>query len=150
MHAFSLSAKDLSAEAPRSPRVRIGEYAILARTLDKGRASLAGTLGEYLYGCPLDKKLFAFKGLTGHELNELTALLAGGADDGQIAAWLNTHGTPRTAEEVRAWSAAFEAERPGRDGSAWFVSECLRLGLDPQQATTCDRMEEDDRQSFAK
>ena len=34
------TAKDLSKEPPRSPRIRVGGFAILARMADKGRASL--------------------------------------------------------------------------------------------------------------
>ncbi len=38
---------DLTQRPPRSPRVRLGGYVILPRMLDKGRAALAGKLGEY-------------------------------------------------------------------------------------------------------
>ena len=48
------TAKDLSKVAPTSPRVRTGGYAILARMADKGRADIAGTVGEYHFNCPLD------------------------------------------------------------------------------------------------
>jgi len=51
----------LTKQAPHSPRQRIAGFAIAARTVDKCRASLAGTLGEYHYDCPLDNKLFSFK-----------------------------------------------------------------------------------------
>jgi Domain of unknown function (DUF5069) len=57
------TAKDLTKEAPRSPRIRIGEYALMARMIDKGRASLNGTAGEYHFACPLDQRLFSYKGL---------------------------------------------------------------------------------------
>ena len=49
-----VKGKDLTKEAPRSPRVRIGGYAILARTYDKCRALLWGNIGEYHFDCPLD------------------------------------------------------------------------------------------------
>jgi hypothetical protein len=42
-------APNLAQRPPRSPRVRLGGYVILARVLDKGRAELAGTAGEYNY-----------------------------------------------------------------------------------------------------
>ncbi len=38
---------DLTQRPPRSPRVRLGGYAILPRLLDKCRALLAGKVGEY-------------------------------------------------------------------------------------------------------
>lgn len=46
--------RDLTKQAPHSPRDRIGGFAIASRTVDKCRASQAGTLGEYHYDCPLD------------------------------------------------------------------------------------------------
>src|SRR6185295_18004853 len=95
------TSKDLSKEPPRSPRVRIANYALLARMADKGRATLAGTNGEYHFDCPLDNMLFGFKGVTGHEV---LPLLQSGEDDEAIAKWLNMHGTPKTMSEVTQWS----------------------------------------------
>jgi hypothetical protein len=40
------NAKDLTREPPRSPRVRLGGYVIMARMIDKGRATINGTNGE--------------------------------------------------------------------------------------------------------
>src|SRR5262245_7599780 len=54
---------DLTKQAPRSPRVRLGGYVLLPRMLDKGRATIAGKNGEYHYSCPLDKRFLEFKGI---------------------------------------------------------------------------------------
>jgi hypothetical protein len=51
---------DLTQRPPRSPRVRIGGFVILARAIDKGRAQVAGKLGEYHFACPLDKRFLDF------------------------------------------------------------------------------------------
>ncbi|PYL34793.1 MAG: hypothetical protein DMF35_04000 [Verrucomicrobia bacterium] len=59
--------KDLTKEAPRSPRIRVGGYAILGRTIDKCRALVAGNIGEYHFDCPLDNMLFGFKGVKGDD-----------------------------------------------------------------------------------
>jgi hypothetical protein len=45
--------RDLTKQAPHSPRDRYGDFAILGRTVDKCRASIAETLGEYHYDCSL-------------------------------------------------------------------------------------------------
>ena len=42
-----VTGKDLTKEPPRSPKTLVGGYVILGRTLDKCRALLAGTIGEY-------------------------------------------------------------------------------------------------------
>jgi hypothetical protein len=63
-------AKDLTKEPPRSPRLRFGGYSILARMIDKGRAELHGTAGEYHYNCGLDQMLFGFKGVDQEEVKK--------------------------------------------------------------------------------
>lgn len=143
------TARDLTKEAPRSPRVRIGGYAILARMADKGRATLNGTAGGYHFDCPVDNMLFGFKGVTGAQVRPL---LASGASDEQIAAWLDKHGTPKTAAEIKAWSDSVEASRPydNPEHKDWFSGECSRLGLKPQTTTLFDYLEADDRDSFKK
>jgi hypothetical protein len=106
------TAKDLTKEAPRSPRVRIGGYALLARMADKGRATINGTVGEYHFDCPLDNMLFGFKGVKGAEVKPL---LEAGKSDEEIAKWLDTHGTPKTPVEVKAWSDSVETINPYKD-----------------------------------
>jgi fibro-slime domain-containing protein len=53
---------NLTQRPPRSARVRLGGYVILARLLDKCRAELQGASGEYHYNCPLDQRFFKFTG----------------------------------------------------------------------------------------
>ena len=141
------TAHDLAKEQARSPRIRIGGYALLARMADKGRATLNGSAGEYHFDCPVDNLLFSFKGVNGVEVKPL---LASGANDTQIAAWLDAHGTPRTEAEIRAWSDSVEAIRPSDNPEQkdWFAGECIRLGLKPEATTLFGYLEADDRASF--
>jgi hypothetical protein len=143
------NAKNLSREAPRSPRVRIGDYVLMARMVDKGRATINGTNGEYHFNCPLDNLLFAFKGVTGEQVR---AILASGMDDAEVLAWFNTHGTPKNGMEIKDWSDRTEAQRPfdSPEKRDWFAGECKKVGLDPARSTLFDYLEADDRQSFAK
>jgi hypothetical protein len=64
--------KDLTKEAPRSPHIRVGGYAILGRTIDKCRALVGGNIGEYHFDCPLDNMLFGFKGVKGDDFKAQT------------------------------------------------------------------------------
>ena len=68
-NALSLD-RDLTKQAPHSPRERLGDFVIARRTIDKCRASLNGTLGEYHYDCPLDNMLFSFKGINGEQFKQ--------------------------------------------------------------------------------
>ena len=143
------NAKDLTKESPRSPRLRIGGYAILARTTDKCRALLAGNIGDYHYDCPLDNFLFGFKGVTG---DDFKAKVQGGASDGDLAAWLDSHGAAKTAAEIKEWSDGMEAVNPYNDPERrdWFAEQTRPLGLDPAKTTLFDWLEADDQASYAK
>ena len=83
MKSKTTQAPDLTQRPPRSPRVRLGGYAILPRCLDKGRALLAGKNGEYNYDCPLDQRVLEFAGIKGDALKKQLAL---GKSDSEILA----------------------------------------------------------------
>ena len=76
-------APDLTKRAPRSPRQRLGGYALLPRMLDKGRAEIAGQSGEYHYNCPLDQRFVQFVEIDPVALREQ---LAAGEGDGEVLA----------------------------------------------------------------
>jgi hypothetical protein len=141
------TAKNLTKVPPRSPRDRLGNYALLARMIDKGRAAIAGTVGEYHYACPLDQMLLEFKGV---QADEVKKLLASGATDEQAVTWFNSHGTPKTEEEIKAWSTGIEGYRPydNPEKKDWFVGECAKLGLKPESSTLVDYLEADDAATF--
>jgi Domain of unknown function (DUF5069) len=141
------TSKNLTKEAPRSPRNRLGGYALIARAIDKGRADIAGTVGEYHFACPLDQMLFEFKGV---KADEVKKLLASGATDDQVVTWFSSHGTPKTNEEINAWSTGIEGYRPydNPEKKDWFVGECSKLGLKPEASTLVDYLEADDLASF--
>ena len=138
-------AKDLAQECPRSPRLRLHEYVIMGRTIDKCRAFLQGTLGEFHFDCPLDNMLFGFKNVTG---GDFKARVETGATDEDIAIWFDRSGISRSAAEVRKWSGDVEAYKPYDDPEKqdWFIGVCEPLGLDPKTVTLFDYLEADDAQ----
>jgi hypothetical protein len=142
-------SKDLTKEPPRSPRVRLGGYVILARTTDKCRAFLAGNIGEYHYDCPLDNMLFGFKGVTG---DDFKAQVQTGASDTDLTAWIESHGTPKTPAEIKEWADGIEALNPYNDPERreWFAEQTKKLGLDPATTTLFAWLEADDKASYAK
>jgi hypothetical protein len=62
---------DLTRQYPRAGETILGGYPWLARAIDKARAYNAGTLGDYIYPCPIDKELLAELNVTGEELAEI-------------------------------------------------------------------------------
>lgn len=144
-----ITARDLTKQAPHSPRDRTGGFVIANRAVDKCRASLAGTLGEYHYDCPLDNMLFSFKGITGEQFK--TAVQASKNYE-DVGAWLQANGTAKTPVEIKTWSDEMEAGSPMKNPEkrAYFMEECTRLGLNPEINTTFNWLEADDRETFRR
>jgi hypothetical protein len=144
-----ITGKDLKKEAPRSPRIRVGGYAILGRTIDKCRALVAGDIGEYHFDCPLDNMLFVFKGVNG---DDFKAQIEPGASDQEIIEWLNRSGENKTPAQIKLWSEKVEASSLHDDleKREFFIEQTRKLGLDPEKTTTFDWLEVDDRISHAQ
>jgi hypothetical protein len=99
---MDISAPDLTQRPPRSPRARLGGYALLPRMLDKGRATLIGKNGEYHYNCPLDQHVLKFIGIDPEPLKEQ---LATGKGDGEILEWINANARNQRGDwEIAQWS----------------------------------------------
>jgi hypothetical protein len=108
-----ISAPNLTQRPPRNPRCRLGGYAILARLLDKGRATIAGTNGEFIYDAPVDKHIVDFLGL---DLAALREQLAAGKGDGEILEWINANAKhKRSSWEIEQWSNFMERRGPSGD-----------------------------------
>ncbi|HEY4439117.1 MAG TPA: DUF5069 domain-containing protein, partial [Candidatus Elarobacter sp.] len=82
---------DLREHPPRGPRVMLGGLYFLARTIDKTRAKLQGTLGQYKVGPGISMYLFEWLGLTEEQFTEA---VRGAKDDDEVVAWLQAHTDP--------------------------------------------------------
>ena len=142
-------ARDLTKQAPHSPRERIAGFAIASRAVDKCRASLAGTLGEYHYDCPIDNMLFSFKGINGEQFK---AAVQASTNYEEVGTWLQANGTTKTPVEIKTWSDQMEAGSlmKNPEKRAYFIENCSKLGLNPETNTTFDWLEADDRASFGR
>ena len=140
---------DLTERPPRSFRVRLGGFVILARMIDKGRATLSKKNGEYIYNSPTDQHLVRFLGFDAEALlNELAA----GKGDGEILQWVLTNAkTPRTPWEIQTWSAYFDNRGPDSDaetliGFAEYIGQHSKTREDIK--TWFDALDLDDFVSF--
>ena len=144
-----IPAPDLTQRPPRSPRVRLGGYALLPRLLDKGRATLAGKNGEYHYNCPLDQRILGFLGL---DAEALSAELAKGGGDGEILAWIAANGKhPREAWEIQQWSDFQDRRGPDSDAETlgFFMKMVGDLTATREDiATWADLLDLDDHVTF--
>jgi len=127
---------DLTQRPPRSFRVRLGNYVVLARMLDKGRATLAKKNGEYVYNSPTDQRLVQFLGFNP---DALLKELASGRSDGKMLEWVEAHSkTPRAPWEIEAWSAFMEKRAPDSDAEtlAFFAESLGRLSKTREDVKT--------------
>jgi len=124
---MSTPVTDLTQRPPRSPRVRLGGYAILPRALDKGRATLAGKNGPYHFACPLDQRFLNFAGIDPDALLEQLKL---GKGDTEILEWITANATNKPSiVEIKQWSSYVDTYTPGDvETFEYFVSEMKRIG----------------------
>src|SRR4029078_10404290 len=92
---------DLRKHFPRSMRTTLAGYVHLARMIDKCRAVLAGTEGEYIYPCPMDERLMEFVGITSDQLTY--GVKAKSTDEG-VVKWLEQTATPHQPAELEEWN----------------------------------------------
>ena len=78
---MAIQAPDLTKQAPRSARARLGGYALLPRMLDKGRATIMGRNGEFIYDAPFDQHVINFLGF---DPTAMLEQLATGKGDGEM------------------------------------------------------------------
>jgi Domain of unknown function (DUF5069) len=109
---------DLSKEYPRSALETFAGVIMAPRTTDKCRAHLAGTLGEYIYNCGLDKQLFQFLGTDAETFADVVSRASGDAD---VEAYVRQLVAGKSREEIEALSRQFldyepDLSRPAYSG----------------------------------
>lgn len=123
---------DLREHPPRSPWAELGGLVFLARTIDKTKAKLQGTLGSYKIGPGLSVYLFEWLGISEEDFASAVRELR---DDERIAGWVRAHSDPaiygeinrklstraiRDAEHRAAVLTRYESLRDRDDLSNWF------------------------------
>ncbi len=96
-----INALDLSKVFPRSPRERLGGYVVAGRMLDKCRAVIAGTNGDYHFDCPLDNMFLGFVEITAEDFR---AFVETGASDDEVGEWIQKNAKERPQREIIQWN----------------------------------------------
>ncbi len=145
---MAIFAPDLTKRAPRSPRVRLGGFAVLPRVLDKCRATIAKTNGEFNYNCPLDQRFLEFVGIDAAKLQKEVAK---GRSDSEILAWIEKHAKHhRCPGEIHLWSSLMEQRAPSNVEMRTYYNEA-QTKLAPKRAdlvTFFDLLDVDDYVTF--
>ncbi len=143
-----MKALNLTTRPPRSPRVRLGGYTILPRLLDKARATLTGTNGDYIYDNPNDGHFFRFTGIAPDALMEQVKT---GAGDWGMLLWVNANAPlKRTPLEISQWSDWTETVAFNDVAMReWFTEQIKRLNPAREDLRgTFDYLDLDDHVSF--
>ncbi len=85
---------------PRRGREAIGGALWLLRVSDKGRASAAGTIHDYVYPCPMDLGMLERWGIAPPEFDEA---LRRHENDEQLYAWFEERVRPEDVATANAW-----------------------------------------------
>ena len=134
---------DLRAHAPRSPQVMLGGLYFLARTIDKTRAKLQGTLGHYKIGPGLSMYLFEWLGITE---DDFTQAVREAKTDEDVVEWLLARADRDTFRAINQRLS----ERAIRDDEhfAQVLPRYPVLGEYPHLRNWFEILDLDDRWSF--
>lgn len=124
-------ALDLRTGFPRSAAEPLADYAIAARAVDKCRAELVGTAGEYHYACPLTRRFTDYAGLS---VDALRDCVATGATDAEIEEWIRANAKQRPRAEILRWSAQERERRLSElpDELLAFMTDYIAENLPPE------------------
>jgi len=112
---------------PRSPRETLGGIVFLPRAIDKMRAYIAGTQGEYNALTGLSGRLFEFLGVTAAQFEQ--ACREHPTDEG-VLAWLHQHGKQHTPEEIAEFNRRMASLGPATpQARERFRQNLVRLGF---------------------
>ena len=140
----TITAKDLTKEYPRSPYAELDGLPWLPRLIDKVRALHAGTLGDYTpFPCGGDQNFLNTLGLNADELKKV---IAGGASDQEIAAWVKAHMAPEATSKLEAYRQQQRAAYPAGSEYHGYLQHALeelkkaRPGIDLSKVDNFSRM----------
>ena len=139
---------DLRKNYPRSPREKLAGYVHLPRMIDKCRASLAGTKGDYIYPCPMDHRLLDFVGITEKQLSKAVSE----KDDAAVAEWFQKTAKHHSHAEIEQWNEKFLTRGPDTDEKIDYFKQ-QRDAIDPTRTditSWADLLDLDEKRSVPK
>ena len=141
---------DLSTASPRSPYDELDGLVFMPRTIDKLRSMLpGGNPGEFFINGPI-------KGMSGYLLerlgvreDELLTVVAGAADDDDVADWLRANTDAARYPEI---SATIRAIKPRHTTDPAIFAAIYRetIAAHPELERILDIIAADDRRLFAR
>jgi hypothetical protein len=137
---------DLTTSYPASVRQELHGIVQLQRTIDKGAALAAGTIGEYHYNCPMDKHLFEFLGIDHEALLDVIKTSTPAEISEYVAPFVHAKSDEEIAAFNRDWLQ--HAPEPGSDAAKYFVQLRTEVAPDRTDVTSwADLLDLDEKRS---
>lgn len=141
----------MSAQYPRSPKIRLGNIAHLGRIIDKVRLRQACQIQDYNYlTVGFDRYLLDFLEL---DASVFEQRVRDGGTDTELLDWVRAHMKSRTQEEIAQWNERIETSGPMDEaGKARFQQRLenvarkrgVPISALPQVTTWADMIELDE------
>ena len=119
---------DLTKTYPRSVHAKVHGVVQLGRTVDKGKATAHGNVGEYHYNCPMDQSVFGFLGINSDELLDV---IKNAKNDEEIEAYLKGFVDKKSPEDIERWNREWVTHKPQGESLQFF--EQLRREIAPDR-----------------
>jgi hypothetical protein len=109
---------DLTKTYPRSVHARWQGVVQLGRTIDKGKATAHGNVGEYHYNCVMDQAVFAFLGI---DHAQMLDVIKNAKSDVEVEAFVRPFIAAKSAEEIARWNREWVTHEPQGESRDYFL-----------------------------
>lgn len=139
---------DLTQSYPRSVSEKLFGLVQIGRTIDKGKASAHGNVGEYHYNCSMDQAAFAFLGVD-HEA--LLDVIKNAKSDDEIFAYVKSFIAKKSPEEIERWNREWLTTKPTGESLEYFLQLRNQIAPDRTDVTTWpDLLDLDEKRTVPK
>jgi hypothetical protein len=139
---------DLTQTYPRSVSEKLYGLTQIARTIDKGKATAHGNVGEYHYNCSMDQAVFGFLGID-HEA--LLDVIKNAKGDAEIEAYVKSFIDKKSPEEIERWNREWLTKKPTGESLEYFLQLRNQLAPDRTDVTSWpDLLDLDEKRTVPK
>ncbi len=138
---------DLTKEYPHSVHHKLHGLVQIARTIDKGKATAHGNVGEYHYNCGMDQAVFAFLGINHEELlNHIKT-----KSDSEVDAYVKSFIDKKSPQEIEAWNHQWLTSKPQGESLEYFLKMRQEIAPDRTDVTAwADLLDLDEKRTVPK
>ncbi len=139
---------DLTKTYPRSVQDKLFDLVQIGRTIDKGKATAHGNVGEYHYNCSMDQAVFGFLGID-HEA--LLDVIKNAKSDDEIYAYVESFINKKSPEEIARWNQEWLTKKPTGESLEYFLQLRNQIAPDRTDVTAWpDLLDLDEKRTVPK